>query len=387
MDVRGKKIQLFELMYYIPLGLFLAGGILLDSFYQVYGGPKVEIMICMVSILLLVIREIIFEEYGPADWTCLILTIFFFGLGVLIGSLYYASIFFMIFGGRNIPFRRIAKFALWLIIIVFVIVVVSAKLGIIRNYTSIESDRSNREYLGFLSALYPGNFLFAITGLALYEYREKFPLVGYLALGAADYWVYVMTNGRTSFYMTIILLLCGIVLKIWPHIMTHLRAVNFLLALTAPICVAVSFWLGVGYNSDNPQMFSLNTLVSGRLYYMHVSLKKFGMTAFGQYIPWVGHGLNGSGVETSGDYIYVDNMFIYFWQMYGWVTGALATVLIFLAMYHMYRRKKYYMLLIAAAFLLFGMMDNSMLKIRYNLFYIAMACELFGAGLEENADG
>jgi hypothetical protein len=53
----------------------------------------------------------------------------------------------------------------------------------------------------------------------------------------------------------------------------------------------------------------------------------------------------------------------------------------------MYRRKKYYMLLIAAAFLLFGMMDNSMLKIRYNLFYIAMACELFGAGLEENADG
>ena len=152
MDVRGKKIQLFELMYYIPLGLFLAGGILLDSFYQVYGGPKDEIMICMVSILLLVIREIIFEEYGPADWTCLILTIFFFGLGVLIGSLYYASIFFMIFGGRNIPFRRIAKFALWLIIIVFVIVVVSAKLGIIRNYTSIESDRSNREYLGFLSA-------------------------------------------------------------------------------------------------------------------------------------------------------------------------------------------------------------------------------------------
>ena len=75
MDVRGKKIQLFELMYYIPLGLFLAGGILLDSFYQVYGGPKVEIMICMVSILLLVIREIIFEEYGPADWTCLILII------------------------------------------------------------------------------------------------------------------------------------------------------------------------------------------------------------------------------------------------------------------------------------------------------------------------
>lgn len=387
MDVRGENIQPFELLYYLALGLFLTGAVLLDTFYAAYSSPELEVTLCMVCILLVVCREILYEEYDLSDWLCLILSAVFFLNAVYIGSLLFATIFIMVFGGRNIPFRRIAKFAVWLIIILFVFSIVSAKLGIIRNYINIESDRSNREYLGFLSALYPGNYFFTITGLLLYVYREKLPWAAYIVLAAGNYWVYQKINGRTAFYMTVFVLLGGIILKIWPHLVKHLRAVNFLLTLTAPVCTAVSFWMAWNYSPSDPQLFSLNTLLSGRLYYTNLSLTKYGLKPYGQDIPWNGNGLTREGLTRTVSYFYVDNMFVNFWQMYGWIMGAAVTLLIFLAMYFMYRKKKYYMLLLSTAFLLFGTMDNSMMKIWYNLFYIAMASEIFGAGRREYSDG
>ena len=116
--------------------------------------------ILLICLAVLAAREVLFETMDLSSVLLLAAALVFAANSLISGTFWTAFPFILIFCGRNISPRRLFTFAGALTLALMAFVVLSAFGGIIENYRRIEVNReNNREYLGFLFALYPG-FLF-----------------------------------------------------------------------------------------------------------------------------------------------------------------------------------------------------------------------------------
>lgn len=361
--------KITEFLFFLAFGVYLLFTILSTSFYASYlpnGYMKMVVIFC---IIILLFKELLHKKTSYKEVVYLILFAF---LSILI--LYHLNktsmipFFLLIYSARKIKFDKIAKFALIETSILLFVIIISAKLGLILNYVS--NGTRKREYLGFLYALYPQMFMFNITSLYLYITRDRKSMHGYIFLIIINTLIFIYTDSRLSFYLSILLIFSIFLLKIKPNILENKRIICFIMSSSFIIFSLLSIFVIMNYDSSNVTMRKLDDFLGNRLSLGYNSLSTYPITLLGNDVEFIGNGLTSEGTKVEGEYNYVDCFYLNILEKYGIIFFILILFLLTYTSFKVWKNKDYYLLIILFAIALHNVIDDLGINIYFNTFWL-----------------
>ena len=372
-----------DLLYFISYGLFLVPSILSTSFFYKDFAGDIYNRIQTLGFVLLVLYEFMSNgkrQYWRGLLVCLALLILTIRISQPGTQYQIVLMFAYIYCARNIPFAKIARFSLNVSIVVVLTVVLSSYFGVIQNISAMKNGRI-RDYMGFRYALFLPGLLLNMTALWVYIKKNTVSVVGALVWAAANLFVYLRTDSRISFLLAEMLLAAALFMRFCPKVTEKLKALWVLAASSFAICVPVSLLFTVLYDGSVGWMRKLNSMLESRLRLGHASLMEHGVTFFGEQIKWLGNGLDAYGNSSVGTYSYVDCLYVKILQRYGIIFTVAFIGLICWAMYRLYKRKEYHILLICAVVAVHCVLDDLSFSMHYNTFWIAMGMVLMNGDM------
>lgn len=359
------------MLFFFAYGLYIFIGIMNISFFQIYTNniTKYINILCM---LILLYNELLNKKICIKE-IFLLLFISLLAFPVMIhnnGTLFIMILF--IYCARSIDFRKIAKFSLLESILLLFLVIFSSKIGIITNYISTEGGRI-REYLGFRYALFSPMILFNITALELYLHKDKFSPFRYIILFILNYYVYIKTDSRLSFYLSILLILFIAILTRFPNFFKKRNVLCKIMVFSFILCSIFSLVTTINYDYSNPYMSKLNEILGRRLYLGHISLDMYPINLLGHDTKYIGNGLDMYGNKTSGTYFYVDCLYLNLLEKYGLIFTVILLLLLTYSLSNTLKEKDYFLLVILTFFALHGIIDDLEIYIYYNTFWFIIS--------------
>ena len=376
MKIILQRISATDYLWYCAYSFFVIYYILSKTFFYQYFmnilDYKIVLVFCM-SILLT--RELFLNKLTRR----LMLVFLFCGILMIIvmhsssggGANSVACIVLFAFAARNIPFKQIAKHTIFISEVLLAFVILCAFSDIIPNYVR-ETNGRTRYYLGFLYALYPSAIMFNITALSVYSKKEKLKISNFVFLILVNYFIFQYTDSRLSFYTSILLLVFAAILRFKPKCIEERKVMCNIASFSFPICMTVSVALTIAYGTGTSWIEGLNILLGKRLSLGLNSLITNGVTLFGQNLSWIGAGLNAYGERSNEQYTWVDSMYIQVLQHFGIVFCLVLMVILTLAMRKCIKYSDYWMLVILSIFALHGIIDDLIIYVQFNTFWIAI---------------
>ena len=95
----------------------------------------------------------------------------------------------------------------------FIIISLSL-VGVIPNYEFDAGSSRPRFFLGFGYALFPPAYFFNIAALILYLKKDKVNIVLIFVEALVNYWLYIKTDSRLSYGLTLLVIIASLVIKI-----------------------------------------------------------------------------------------------------------------------------------------------------------------------------
>ena len=381
-----------SLLYLLSLAIFLVTALARESFLAAFVKLDKDIVfkaIIFVCITLLAMKEYKTRRYKFILFIYLAIIVV---LAVLIKRVAYfttAITLLYLYSARDVDFRLIAKVALAITTFMLFTIIALSHFGVIQNYIFQPDTDRPREFLGFRYALFAPALLFNVMALALYIWKKDMSLFLVVVGAVINQWLYKKTDSRMSYIFTLLIILTAVIIKIhlpvsfFPeqkreYINGIVRPIfKFGVIFSFVLCAGISIFISINYNEDNRFQKKLNSIMTQRLNYGKSSYEEYGVTFLGQNVPWVGNGLNVYGEASEEDRLYVDNVYLQFLQHYGILFFSLVMCLLTYAMYCLVKEKQWMLIYILLIVALHGIMDDLVLHIWYNTFWLAMTPYVF----------
>ena len=108
-----------------------------------------------------------------------------------------------------------------------------------------------------------------------------------------------------------------------------------------------------------------------------LAYQRYGLSAWGQNIEMRGNGLRADGTRGRSEYFYIDCLYVRFLQEYGIIFSVIMLALLTIAMYRMWQKRKYLLLIILSVLALHAVVDDLILLPYYNIFWIVLSYFIF----------
>ena len=374
MNIVVERSLIKKTILYIAYSVYLILGIIESSFYAIYvqNYSKIILLSC---IILLVLGESVTFRVNYKDMmlgivliACFVYLYLFIGLGVSLIPLFMYST-------RNIDITGIIKISYIISVILLIIIILSSYLGVIENYIYYDTTRE-RQYLGFRYALYPSSILCNIIFLKVYLEKERISWKSIILLLISSYILYTLTDSRLTFVLGLLILVFSAVNKINPSICE--KILSRLLIFSYVFVGIISLYFTLNYNHLIDWQENLNEILGGRLSLGYSTLEFYGYGLFGREVELVGNGLDVNGIVNSSSYNYVDNLYVQLLLK----TGVLFLVFFIICMtyvtYLTYKQKNLYLYVILVVLALHGLIDDLILQIQYNSFWLLITPVIYG---------
>lgn len=374
MNIVVERSLIKKTILYIAYSVYLILGIIESSFYAIYVQNYSKIILFSCIILLFLGESITFcvnykdMMLGIVLIACFVYLYLFIGLGVSLIPLFMYST-------RNIGITGIIKISYIISIILLIIIMISSYLGVIENYIYYDTTRE-RQYLGFRYALYPSSILCNIIFLKVYLDKERISWKSIILLLISSYILYTLTDSRLTFVLGGLILIFSAVNKIIPSICE--KILSRLLIFSYAFIGIISLYFTLNYNHLIDWQENLNEILGGRLSLGYSTLEFYGYGLFGREVELVGNGLDVNGIVNSSSYNYVDNLYVQLLLK----TGVLFLVFFIICMtyvtYLTYKQKNLYFYVILVMLALHGLIDDLILQIQYNSFWLLITPVIYG---------
>lgn len=372
MKIRISYDSMLDWLIYIGMFFYLFANLLQTSFYFRLAPDYTIQAAGLMSIVFFILREILRDEIKIGS----LYSFFYFILMVIMViwsskgfDLYVYGLIFMWFL-RDFPFKKSARFALFVVTAFLIFVIVTSQLGLVKDFVEITSERT-RHYLGFRYSLFPSTLMLEIIALNIYLKGKE---IGWLRLGilfGSAFWIYRMTDSRLAFISSMILLVVAVLMKMIPNFLGKVRAGLFVMIPSYFYAALFSYFTVSQYDTLGSTVLALDKFLGRRIYLANKSLDLFGFRWVGQRINWIGNGLNAEGQRSSSTfYLYVDNLYIQVLQRYGWVFLFLLCLLLTMLLIFLYRRKQYTLMVILILLAFHATIDDLIFRLHYNIFWI-----------------
>ncbi len=286
--------------------------------------------------------------------------------------------FYILIAAKDVNCCKIIRTAFYVQGFILALFVVGSQVGVIEDYLFDATSRV-RHGLGFdWTTTAPILFFFFMMSY-IYLRKERMRWYEFLILEVINYWFYIMTDTRFSFYLSSLMLAYIFVMRYyWQNKRDRIRKNQWLVFAPAVFCV-IAILLHVFYNSENAAWNSLNNILSGRLALGKSAWDEYGLTLFGQTIRWIGYGWSSSG----GTYNYVDCSYMQILLECGVVFLILVVLAYTCIMQMAIKRKDYYLQTILFVIVIFSITEPRLMNLRFNPFPMLV---IAGMGVDNTRD-
>lgn len=366
------KFNTTELLFAVSLSLYLFVGILSTTFYYKYFVGTIHKGLLLLCILLLLMKEVLNHQVKKAElfFVCLcglMCGILFFSLGVMNDLI---CLFFFVYSARDVNFKKMCGIALWVSMFTLFFVILSAKTGLISNYIGSRTNGIEREYLGFLYALFPSTIVFNCITLYLYK-NNKYKIKDIVFLVGISFYVFQKTNSRLTFFIGILLIIVLLLEKKIKFILDN-KVIKLLMISSFILCAFFSIYLTLIYSPGEKVLSAINAFLGNRLSIGQTSILRYGFSILGNpSIEWIGNGLTFDGKKAVGSYLWVDCLYLQLFQRYGIVFLVAVLLLLTLLSIGAEKMNDNKMLIILVFIAFHCMIDDLSMYLFYNTFWLA----------------
>lgn len=326
-----KKVKASDLLFYLSYIVFLVLSLVSTTFWFQYISGTVNNTVKICCILLLIIKELNAGKVTKSSiygiFVCILISCLLFIVDSTQRNNYICLIIFL-YAARNIDFDGIAKITIKVSISFLIITIFSSQVGIVNNYVDLLGGRE-RQFLGFLYALYPPTIYLNILLLIFYLRKQKIRWLEILLFSMISYWLYLKTDSRLPFALSVCVIFFMAVMKYRPDMLVREKKIRFLLSFSFALFGAASIILLLLYTSGSFFATAINSIMENRIALAYDAFSQYGISLFGNKFDMIGNGLNIYGENTSQLYLkytYIDNLYLQLLLRYGAVFFALIIV-------------------------------------------------------------
>ncbi len=258
-----------------------------------FGTDVINLSFFSVFVLLFcLLQEVFANRRTRESYTVLVLFALLTLAQHVTGGRNLLALFVLVFTARSLPIRRVLQTMLVLLCISLAATVLMAKLGIITNMVAYRENSSLARYgLGFIGWTYSSYFLFVITAVYALLEKESVRLSAVGVLFVANLWIYVQTNTRNGFFLTLFVLAalciikcvkCGDIKNAFPQkrVVAVVISSVFVLAFLLLAVLVSLYQFGGGW------VEAIDKVMSYRLRYTSEAFQDFGISLFGTAVNW-----------------------------------------------------------------------------------------------------
>ena len=199
--------------FFFALTTWFTYRVLSTSFYANLIFTFGESTIRLFVFALLFLHEIKMRQDKKTIISILILALAFY-VGTKTGFFYYIDVIVLLFSARKVSFKHIARITFAVTLSMLIFVILSSQFGLITDYLwEREKGIYSRHGLGFQYTTFATHYLLRVTLLYIYLKREKASFLVYIALFIFNFYLYQLTQSRTSFLLTSLAIIAAITLK------------------------------------------------------------------------------------------------------------------------------------------------------------------------------
>ena len=357
--------QVLRSSYYWPI-LDEWGKVSVDFFYH-----RLPLVIAYVEL-----AKALRKEYGLRDVVALFLAAAMMLYAVRREIHADVCMLLLVLCARHFDARRTLRFCGWVLAGALVVVLVSAASGVIDDIILYQGNRT-RHCMGFTYALFSSQYLFCLTCVVCALRGKRLSIAEGALLLAINTLAFVLTDSRLSFGVAVLLIAGTLLLGRWRVLDERMDWLWACLSWSFVIVFAVSVmaplvygWMG---GPESALAIKLNRAVGSRLGRAYQVMSEYGVSAFGQFVPFVGNGLNQYGqVVHTAKYFYVDILFVRALVERGWVYVACLVALWTRVTRVAYKQGDHALLLALGAMAAHVLLDDLALDVHYNLLLLLL---------------
>lgn len=369
-----QKSTLNNLLFTFAYIIYLAYNLLSVSFYYKYIA-SLDSLVIIVCISLLLLKELRYHKFNYKDLLILLFSSICFILFYKNLGINQAILMLFVYSARNINMIDIFKLSYRLSFVLLLFIIISGKIGIIENYIGISGERQ-REYLGFRYALYPTSILGNIVFLKIYIERKNITWLALIILFISSVILYLYTDSRLTTGISMIIIVIAALFKKYNSIENIFKTGYLIISYIVSAVASIYFTLK--YDYLNEWQSNLNEMLGGRLFLGNMTLDFYGINWFGKKINLIGMGLDADGEQNISDtYDYVDNLYIQLLLRMGILFLIIFVLIMTMMVYKAYKNKDVYLVIILALLAFHGIIDDLILSIQFNSFYMVVSTVLY----------
>ncbi|MEE6705430.1 polymerase [Limosilactobacillus reuteri] len=280
-------------------------------------------------------------------------------------------------GAKNVNFKDIITWYMYLNVILLLTMAIFSLLGIIPNLIYRAAPRPPRYSLGLIYTSSLATHYFYLVLAYCYLRFSKLNWIDYLLITIGDVIFMIITNTKLDFIATLIVIPVMFVAQraFKGHKLSEILASFWWMAV--PITSSIIIFASYFYDDSNHIMKAVDDLTSGRLGLGHRALTNYDIHILGQTI--VEHTYGGSNglklanqLDGVSHYFFIDSSYIRMFLLWGLLAFILIIVyMTYIAMRSIFRRTFVLAAIILIASLNF-MFEPDIIKIIYDPFLLAL---------------
>ena len=302
--------------------------------------------------------------------------------------LYIVSIaFLLVFGARNIDFRKILKVYLYIGGVYCAVTVCASLMGIIENLSDTQDrdeaigviDDADRFCLGYGWSTNMANHVFFVLLIYFYYVGRTLKLKELLAFFLITMFVYSYTISRLSTACVFLMILFSLFYRTnFGKRFLEGKVVSIFLIVSIPFFALLSFYATAAYDESDLLWFGADILLSGRLRIGQEALDTAGISIWGQFYE-----MFSSARSDGNSYNYIDCSYIQLCVIYGLVYTALLICAYTVICRNAYRRRDFILMYSVFFAGISGMIAQHFIEMYMNPFLIALFANHDGIGISQ----
>lgn len=292
MDKKISKKQVFLILFcvFYIINVFITHIINSQYIVMLWHSEEYVKILKSISYPLLCFLLLFFYKFDKSTLSDFFISIFFF-VSFFISK--YSIIVYVVFLlAKNVRFKYIVS-SYFIATILGIIFVFFTYLFDLYNdsYLDLFRDGVYRNILGYRFPTYLPNIILSIYLCWIYIRKNKVSLFEMIIMLLISYVIFDLTDTRTVYYATI-LLLCSVCclkylnINYFSHIFISkiFRLITiFIFPIMALLCILLCFF----YKDDIYFINEINKILSGRIYYGSLAIQEYGITLFGSKLEYV----------------------------------------------------------------------------------------------------
>ena len=273
---------------------------------------------------------------------------------------------------KNIKFNDIVSFDIKAKITLVATILIFYALGLTDVYYKYREDGRIRSSMGFSHPNIFGTYIFSICCEYIYLNYKKIKFYKVVGLVVVSFLVSYFSDSRTAQLSILIAVLFWCVFS--KYNIFKYKVVNFTLSILFLILTIISYVLGVLYSDNNGFVLKLDELLTGRIKCIDQFINEYDVKLFGNELELVGtREAEENGISAK----ILDNAYIKILLQYGLVSYLLFFILLFFGIKNAIKEKNYALCTMFLVYMIYGIFENALFLIRYNVFLMYLSNLVF----------